>query len=158
MDQDIVFEMRDPLKYCKVCNEKLDDDGKERKRKRPRMCESCTKNSLAKRRKIPIYRLKARWVTSCHRRRPLIDSNLVTLETIQHVFERWGGKSVISGDKDIEHLCITCYKPFNNSREITLNDLIIVTSQEAQKLSRIKNADLYQAKIPDEIRAQIANN
>ncbi len=141
---------------CSRCATNLPDDGKERKRARRRMCDTCKLEAERKRRKeSPQAVLRSRWYSATYRKNPNIRAELRSLAAVELVYNRWEGKSVISGNANPKKLCITWYKTFDRDEDITLNDLVLVTSDESQALAKIKDQNLRVSRFPPEVRAKI---
>lgn len=75
-------------------------------------------------------------------------------ETILLVWQRWGGSSVISGENNPMLLCVTTYNAPNDMTMPTRDDLILLTSREAQSLGRLSNERRIAA-FPPAVRAQM---
>lgn len=141
---------------CSRCNEVVPPDGKVRKRVTRRRCKACAAVSLSNYRKnSPVNILKYKWSNSAYQNYRNIDSKLKSHAAITIVYDRWEGKSVISGYAHVEKLCVTCYRSVESSRDITLNDLIIVTSTESQALSKTKDNNIRFSRLTPEARTKI---
>lgn len=140
---------------CKKCNDPLVDDGQVRKKKRPRTCGKCrAAQRISARHTDPIKMLFHRWQTAAHKRWPSIDRNLLTMDAVKRVWEQCGQKSVISGETDVKHLCISCYGIVSPMVPTSIeDDLVIVTSLEAQRISKAKSAEVQKAMFPREFSA-----
>ena len=124
---------------CSRCNTELSDDGKKRKRVRPRMCKQCAGTAALNRRKSdPIRLLAHRWQNNAKKHWPEADPTIWCRATVQHVWEKCHGKSVLSGMSDPLFLCIA---PMVKNKDVppSIEDLIVLTSHEAQSLARIDN-------------------
>lgn len=131
---------------CNICSTPLVDDGKQRKKKRPRRCDKCKmKKRLEKRNADPIKVLFHRWQSSAHKRWPSIDRTLLSTATVKLVWERYERKSVISGETDAKKLCIGCYGIVAPTVPTSVDQLVIITSAEAQRLSKIKVLEAHKA-------------
>lgn len=154
---EIQYQRQDGLR-CSNCNQLLEDDGIPRKRKKMRKCDRCTRAIRARRRKeTPCSLLRSKWYCATSKKYPLISPDLRLMDTVEFVWNRWEGKSVISGIANASLLCITPYKLFDSGRDITRNDLVLVTSAEAQMLAKISDQNVRIAKFPPEVRAKINN-
>jgi hypothetical protein len=67
------------------------------------------------------------------------------------VWERWEQKSVISGETDWSLLCIVPYAKHDKDHPPGINDLVVVTTKEAQKMGKLKGEERA-SKFPQSIR------
>ena len=128
----------DTLK-CTECQKVLPCDGKVRRRApRPRRCKEC-RNADAKRKRLadPVALLSHRWRTNAIKNWPSIGKYLYKRPAVRRVWERWGGKSVISGETDWKLLCIVPFAKHDKEHPPALNDLVVVTSKEAQRMGKL---------------------
>lgn len=144
---------------CKKCQDPLVDDGQVRKKKRPRTCGKCkAAQRISDRHADPIKTLFHRWQTSAHKRWPSIDRALLTMDAVRRVWEQCEQKSVISGETNVKHLCISCYGIVSPMVPASIEtDLVIVTSLEAQRISKAKSAEVQKAMFPREFSARRTN-
>ena len=121
--------------HCSACQGTLPDDGKTRKRNRPRKCKACnTAAAMARRKEDPVRLLCHRLNNAC-RRLGITDPQMWSPQTVRRVWERWGGKSVLSDEGNPELLCIVSY--WDTDRvPLCVEHLVLVTSREAQSLAR----------------------
>lgn len=136
---------------CLTCQGELQDDGKTRKRNRPRKCQPCLKESRAKRlQEQPELVLAHRWCNACLRLYQNPPPSLYSAETVKYVMNRFEGKSVVSGNDDLTQLCVFPYfKKDSESYIPDMGHLVLVTSREAQSISRSKNRE---GRFPEEIQ------
>lgn len=124
---------------CSQCNAELPNDGKTRKRVRPRMCKQCTATATLKRRKSDHIQLLAhRWQNTIKRHWPTASPSMWCRATVQYVWDKCNGKSVLSDTSDPLFLCIASKVKIKDVPP-TIDDLIIITSQEALSLARVNN-------------------
>lgn len=143
---------RPPLK-CTVCENNLPVNDKPRKRTpRPRRCRDCrNKDALRRRAADPIALLSHRWRTNSTKHWPAIGKYLYKKPAVRHVWERWQCKSVISGETNWNLLCIVPYAKHDREHPPSINDLVVVTTKEAQNMGKLKG-DERAAKFPPEIQ------
>ena len=123
------------LNNCYACNGPLVPGNRKRKELRPRKCPACIAARVAEKRATdPVLLLKHRLYNSLVNKWPDIDANMYSAETVKYVMQRWGGKSVLSGESSAQLLCITA---FRRDRVPRLQDLVLVTSREAQRMARL---------------------
>jgi hypothetical protein len=142
---------------CSSCNRDLPSDGKVRKKRRPRKCNSCKNQNRVKQRRedvVSMFRHRLRNMLS--RQCPNAPHTLYSNESITRIMDRWERKSVLDGTSTAGDLCIICYKKLGEGEVPTENDMIIVTSRQAQALAKL-DADVRLSKIPDEVRARLTN-
>jgi hypothetical protein len=138
---------------CSQCNKPLPSDNKTRKRLRSRKCASCLATSAKTRRNDPIEVLRHRWNGSC-KRYPDADNELWSRKTVQTVYERCIKKSVISGEDRVELLCLTSF--FMSNTAPKPEQIVVVTSREAQSLAREKTQEKRAQRFLQEIQEQMA--
>ena len=115
---------------CKTCDNKL-----EKPSYKPIYCKECVvSRSLKRRRDDPVATLKSRLYNSF--RHKTDDDTLWSVKTVEKVWKRCKRKSVISGEANYKHLCITTK---TNNRPITEDDLVVVTSIEAMQMAKAKD-------------------
>jgi hypothetical protein len=99
--------------------------------------ESSTKGkkrtALERRHDDPILTLHHRFYNTVKRRWPDAPRSLYAKEVVQRVYQKFQGKSQISGESDYRLLCIFAYPSAEPPAE---HQLILVTSREAQALAR----------------------
>ncbi len=140
---------------CLQCEAVLADDGRQRKRNRPRRCQKCnSENATKRRRESPVLMLAHRWNNSCRRLYKNPPPSLWSPATVKAVLERCEYKSVISGTTDHELLCIF---PFfmDRTKLPRVDQLVILTSREAQSVSKAKTQEERAARFPAAISAQM---
>jgi hypothetical protein len=146
------------MQPCSSCDSLLPPDQKTRKHLRPRKCPTCVAERAKERRSEPVKLLKHRWNGACRRLYPDCDKEMWSDKTVEHVFERFEGKSVISGEDNPELLCVFAF--FKSTNEPPTRDqLVLVTSREAQSIAREKTqekrAQRFPQKIQDEMMATL---
>jgi hypothetical protein len=139
---------------CSQCETPLPPDNKTRKRMRPRKCASCLAASAKARRDDPIETLRHRWNGSCKRMYPDAENELWSRRTVEAVFERCGKKSVISGEDRAELLCLFSF--FKGNIAPTPDQIVLITSREAQSLAREMTQEKRAQRFPREIQEQMA--
>lgn len=140
---------------CSQCDVELGDDGKTRKRNRTRKCGECVKQAAIKRRRDdPVRLLSHRWNNSCRRLYADPPSSMWATATVKAVLERCEYKSVISGETNTELLCVFT---FFMARDFlpTIEQLVIVTSREAQSISKEQTQEKRSSRFPAHVRAQM---
>ena len=131
------------LNHCYQCQGPLLPDNRKRKELRPRKCKHCVAaRAVEKRASDPVRLLKHRLYNTLVHAWPEIDSSMYSAETVQHVLQRWSAKSVLSGETTVQLLCIT---PYRRDCVPRLQDLVLVTSREAQRMARLSPEKLRQA-------------
>lgn len=142
---------------CSVCQDNLPPDGKTRKKRRLRKCKTCKNQSRAKQRQEDaVTLLKHRLRNMLLRQCPTAPRTLYGVDSVTRIIDRWERKSVIDGTSSIGDLCIICYKKLGEGEVPTENDMILVTSRQAQTLAKL-DADARLAKIPPEVLARVTN-
>lgn len=138
---------------CTLCKKNLPVDDKPRKRApRPRRCNTCRNQEALRRRSAdPIALLSHRWRTNSTKHWPGIGKYLYKKPAVRRVWERWERKSVISGETDWNLLCIVPYAKHDKEDPPDINDLVVVTTKEAQNMGKLKGDDRA-AKFPQVIR------
>jgi hypothetical protein len=134
----------DPFTHCFKCHAALEDteEWRVRKRKRARQCNACSNAEALKRRKDdPIQMLRHRWYNVCAHRWPNADPSLWSIEMVKHVYERWEQKSVLSGESNVAHLCISYYRKHAGAQPPTENELVLLSGREAQSLAKKKDRE-----------------
>lgn len=141
---------------CSVCHAELPLDPKVRKRQRPRRCKRCNARAALNRRKSdPVLLLQHRWSNNARKHWPDAPASLCSIETVGYVWDRWGRQSVLSGIADHMLLCVS--PAIKSSDPPTRDQLILLTSREAQSLSRTSKEERM-AQLPEHVRAQINNS
>lgn len=140
--------------HCYECKEELPKDGRMRKRNRPRKCKACNMQAAMKRRKEDPMRLLAHRLNNSMRRvyPDANDIDIWSLENVKHVFERFGGKSVISNEANPEYLCLFPYFKPTPDCPPTRETLVLVTSREAQSIAHSKTQEERNARFPQYIQ------
>lgn len=142
---------------CRVCREILEDDNVQRVRKnRQRRCFKCNNAAAIKRRKDNVISgLQHKFYNSASKRWGKDVSHLWSAETVAYVWVRWNKRSVLSLENRPLYLCITCYKILAPGELPTRNDLVIVTSNEAQSLAKMRDPAMRLAKFAPAVRDMI---
>lgn len=136
---------------CSSCHSELPIDGKTRKRNRSRKCTRCnTQAAMKRRREDPIRLLSHRFNNACRRGYKNPSPHLWSTKTVSQVFRRFEGKSCISGESDAKLLCI--FPLLKSTGPPSIDDLVLVTSREAQSISRCKNNAERLEKFPRHIQ------
>ena len=73
---------------------------------------------------------------------------------MQSVWGRWSGKSVLSSVADAESLCIVPYHKHDANHPPTADDLVLVTSKEAQHLGKM-SGERRNKKFPLQVQNQM---
>ena len=130
--------MEAPQQHCSHCEAALPADTRIRKRLRSRKCQACNNIAAAQRRKQdPILLLHHRWRNNCKKHWPNASAQVLSREAVQHVWERWDKQCVVTGTTDPLFLCVS---PMVRGEEPpTVDQLVILTSHQAQSLSRASN-------------------
>ncbi len=138
---------------CASCERELPPDGKTRKRQRARRCHECiTAAAIQRKHDDPILVLQHRLNGNLKKYWKDADPILWSRQTVKYVYERWDKKSVLSGETDPIHLCIVPI--IRLDEQPTREDLVLITSKEAQSLSRVSN-DLRMAAFPASVQEQM---
>ncbi len=140
---------------CTQCKAELPDDGKERKRNRPRRCRKCNGEAAIKRRRMDPTRLLAhRFNNSCRRLYTDPHPSLWSPATVEGIMERCEHKSVVSGETNTDLLCIF---PFfkDTSAPPQPQHLLLCTSREAQSIAKCKTQEERSARFPQHIQDQM---
>lgn len=137
---------------CSSCQQDIPFDGKIRKRNRTRKCANCNVQAAMKRRKEdPARLLSHRLNNSMRRLYPNASPTLWSLETIRYVINRFDNKSAIGGETNMELLCIFPY--IKSDQAPGIDDLVLITSREAQSITRCKTQEDRAARFPANIQA-----
>jgi hypothetical protein len=139
--------------HCTSCDAPLPDDGKKRTRNRDRHCAPClAKKRKSRRQADPVALLTSRWTTNAkkHWGKKVLCS-LYSRQTVQKVYERWDKRCVITGASDVLHLCIA---PAVRSKDEApdVSQLVILTTNEAQSLARVKGLAERMARFPKDVQ------
>lgn len=113
------------------------------------VCKMCA-SSLVKetRRADPVHLLAYRWYNVLKRRG--VTSTAQVGELVASVLQQWGTKSVISGEQDVEQLCIFPY-----FRDVPLDQrwhYVVVSCREARILSHLHSEEKAHQHFPPHIR------
>jgi len=124
---------------CTVCAKKLPKDGKARIRVRARCCKHCKgKIVLWRRQTDPVKALHHRFYNNVRRIWPASTPEreaLLSIDITRATYERWAGKSVISGESD--PLCVSwLHKHTPKCCVPSESELVLLTTHEAQSLAR----------------------
>lgn len=113
------------------------------KRNGGKRCRKCKNAAVVKHRhNDPCKRLQHRLYNTFHRMWPKADKNLWSMKTVKEVWERCEQKSVISGETNPELLCISYkHKPAEKDDPPLLEDLVVITSKEAQSFAKLSLQD-----------------
>lgn len=128
------------MSFCWECGEQsVKDDGddvKPKRKSRGRRCKKCKNAAVVKRRhKDPCALLQHRLYNTWRKLWPEA-TELWTIETIRMVWERCDKKSLISGETNPDLLCISYqHKPRDKKDPPTIDDLVVITTKEAQVLA-----------------------
>lgn len=120
MDQPPIIVKR----YCPDCG--IEMEVEKRRYGHGKRCVACKKKAAGD----PIRLLKRRFYNSARKMWPEA-THLWSTETVRAVFTRCEGKSVESGNDNVEILCIYSKKRSRES-EPTVDDLVLLTSKEAR--------------------------
>lgn len=124
------------MSKCYVCGATLEDDGKACQRQCARRCRRCKNASLLARRQAnPVLLLQHRFYNSVRRHWPDADPALWSTQTIRQVYERCGGKSVLSQESDANLLCVSWVR-----KRPATEELVLLTTKEAQSLAHMDEA------------------
>lgn len=135
--QPIMDATAEPQDCCCTCHAPLPDDGRTRKRNRERRCKACNAAAAIKRRKEDPVRLLCHRLNGACRRLGITDPHMWAPQTVKRAMERWGNRSVLSGESKPELLCLVSYWD-TNAVPLKPEHLVLVTSREAQSLARDK--------------------
>jgi len=124
--------------HCYVCKEELPPRDSETIKKLRRMkCNTCLR--LARKgaiRSEPVrflYQKLYYWNYRNH----IIPKSFLNKKTVQEVYDRCGGKCVLTGEEDFNFLSIVCVRDVVEN----LDDLTLVANTEANKLRKIKSPE-----------------
>lgn len=132
---------------CYVCQLPLPDDGVTRKRNCPRRCRACRNAAnLERRHKDPVAWLQHRWYNSAKRQWPDAQPSLWAKETVKEVYERCGGKSVLSGEEDVKMLCVSWKR-----KRYDVGELVLLTTKEAKSMAHLSEEDRLACFVQGEI-------
>lgn len=140
------------MSFCWECGEEVEEEKKEgedvalkktKHKARGRRCKKCKNAAVVKRRhNNPCASLQHRLYNTFHRMWPNASSELWSMNTVRMVWERCEKKSVISGETNPQHLCISYkHKPSEKDEPPTIDDLVVMTTKEAQILAHCKSWD-----------------
>ncbi len=122
---------------CNMCFQEMPKV--ERQRKRSRRCKKCVSNVHAETRKKDYLKvIQNRWRSKLAKHR-IYKTHVVDYTVVKDVVEKYNRRSMISGEKDPSLLTITSRSGLEDGIEPTIDDLILVTSKEAEKLAKAKN-------------------
>jgi hypothetical protein len=120
---------------CRLCHAPLPDA--ERTRKRGRQCGDCKRAAILKRRhEDPVAKLTHRWYNAARRLWPHAPRTLWSRATVQHVYTRCRGMSVLSEEDNVGALCVS-YTRRDGHSPPALEELVLLTTREAQSLARM---------------------
>lgn len=140
---------------CSHCHQGLPDDGKSRKRNRPRRCPDCIKKEKEERLRLhPEIKMAHRWGNTCRKHWPNAPTTLYSAKTVKYVMDRFENKSVISGEDDLQYLCI--YPYYRGDTPPDYKYLVLVTSKEAQSIARCKTQEEQNERFPAHVREMMA--
>lgn len=140
---------------CRECHGELVDDGKSRKRLRQRRCKSC-KEATTKQ-KDPVKVLSHRFNVALQRLfRGKAEPKHWSVETVQHVLKRFDSKSCISGEGNLDLLCLFPYDQLERPPEV--DEIVLVTSREAQSISRAKSSEERRSSFPLHVQHLMEQN
>ena len=127
-----------------------------RKKKRKKMCKSCSSERRSQKNKNePIRLVEARFRSALHNKKIKVPANVDIGDMVKRICERWENKSVLSGKGDLSTLCITGYRRFKECQMPSENDLVLVTASESISLSRYQSDEYRMGKFPPMVRAKI---
>lgn len=140
---------------CTACQEALPSDGKTRKRNRPRRCHECNVQAARARMQTdPVRLLSHRYNNACRRLYGQeCDPRHWSLDVARFVWHRFGGKSVVSDTADPALLCLFAYR--RSATPPAPEELVLVTSREAQSISRATSEEERRARFPPHIQQQM---
>jgi len=147
------------LPTCRGCDAVLEDDGVVRVRNRKRFCPKCRNGrAVAKRKQNPVSRLQHRWFNSASKLWPNADTNLWSIHTVQRVYKRWQQRCVITGDTDIQHLCVSYYRARKEDPP-QIDELVLLSTHQAQRLAasgrndpKWRREDAFPEDVQDELQ------
>lgn len=117
-------------------------------------CPDCSKKRTLEAKQKPYYKLWAKWYTMCKRRFPSC-LHLTDRSVLTRVVKRWGAKSVISGETNLDLLTVV---PMTTETDYPVeNDLILVTKKECILLGKTKTTARRLAFIPESVQKRIQN-
>lgn len=123
--------------FCYECKAPIVEVTEGGKRVRGRRCRQCKNAAVVRRRHTkPLALLQHRFYNSAHRMWPHADPSLWCIETVRTVYDRCQGKSVLSGESNAAHLCIS-FKHKDLQTPPPLEDLVVITTKEAQSLAHM---------------------
>lgn len=134
---------------CTNCGVQFPDDGKVRKRSRPRKCEKCARDARSEARQHdPVRVLCHRWSKACYRL-GVKDPQMWSPTVVRTVMERWENKCAVTGETRPELLCIA---PYWDPKKVPVKSehLVLVTSHVAQDMARVNDRhSLFPQRVKD---------
>lgn len=121
--------------HCYACHEELPPRDKPAKKVRRRKCPTCLNLERKTRVRSDAGRYLFKKFYSAQRKKRTVPQTLLNTETIQRVFDRCGGKCVLTGVEDHTHLCII------STKNVAMNedDLTLVSTSQAIKIAKLKS-------------------
>lgn len=118
-------------------------------------CPPCISKRLKETKQNSMYKLYARWYVMCKRKFPKVLAWLTDRDCVEKVVARWGGKSVINGESNLDKLTII---PCSIETDTpTLNDLVLVTKKECLLINKAKTNARRVAFFPESVQKRIQN-
>ncbi len=138
---------------CSQCNSAIPNDGKTRKRARPRRCKVCNNQAaLDRRRKDPIARFQHKLQNNLRKHYPNVPSSLCSRETVEYIYNKWDKKCVISGEASPINLCIV--PAFRTKNLPTRDQFVLLSIHEAMTLAR-HDREKRLSKFSDEVKEKL---
>lgn len=132
------------MQYCSVCSNSLESDGKVRKRLRPRKCGECIRKTSPT---DPVKVLSHRFNVALKRSFPKeARPEHWSVETVKFVLKRFNFKSCISDEDNLNRLCLCPYEKLDRPPEA--DEIVLVTSKEAQRISKTQSSEERKANFP----------
>jgi len=144
------------LEKCYACNDILPP--RIRKRVRPRRCVLCNNKAAAERRNgDPVLYLHHKWGSNVNKHWPDADPKIRSVETVRHVWDLCEHKCVVTGTDNVKLLCIAPVESHTHKGPPTIEQLVILTTHEAQSLSRASNEKRLE-RFPEEVLWRLGLN
>ncbi len=138
---------------CSICNSDIPNDGRTRKRQRPRRCKACNNQAALNRRRInPIARLQHKLQNNLRKHYANVPSNLCSRETVEYIYNKWDKKCVISGEASPINLCIV--PAFRTKNLPTRDQFVLLSIHEAMTLAR-HDREKRLSKFSDEVKEKL---